>query len=51
MQTIHYDICFVFINPDHEDHKGFKGCDKGAGEEINGCDYRHFISKLLYVSR
>uniref|UniRef100_A0A7S2G4I0 Anoctamin transmembrane domain-containing protein n=1 Tax=Florenciella parvula TaxID=236787 RepID=A0A7S2G4I0_9STRA len=49
-ETIHYDLCFVFINPEHEDHKNFKGCDTGAGDEtINGCDYKHFISKLLHV--
>ena len=51
-QFIHYDYCFVFINPEHEDHKEFKGNGKGAGDDATGTEtYRDFVSKLLHVRR
>lgn len=60
-ETIHYDLCFVFINPDHEDHAKFKGHEsvppekqgafkKAIGDDATGMEtYRDFVSKCLYV--
>lgn len=49
-ETIHYDLCFVFVNPDHGDHGAFKGCGAGAGDDATGNEtYKDFVSKLLHV--